>query len=533
MDNRAPGMTRRQVLRGAGGFTLAIPFLPSLLPRSAQAATATRPRLFWFGTDHGGCWDTNFFPDTAMLTSKAASAPGHMVASGPLTATMTTANGRTTLSPVLNASSTILTSRLVGKMNVLRGLDVPWYIAHNTGLHLGNYARNDNNGDCGAAVTGMGNRPTIDQIMAASSSFYSAADLSGVKLRSMVINSGRALSWAFSNPAQGVASPVQNVQGVNSSQQLFTSLFGGAGAATNPRPPVVDKILANYKSLRQSNTRLSAADKARLDAHIALVAQLQSSLGAHLSCTAPAAPPTTPANTTGSIRRPTPPPTASSGLTWSWRPSAAAPAASVCSAGATPPGFRITSERTGTTTSPTSGWTRNPRRGSRSRTRASSSRCSFTWQPSSIRSTTGWAAACWTARCWSGVRKAGWKPTRRTASPIVTCGAGAGFFKTGLYCDYRNVGETGGAIAPQSPAGYKTYAGLLYSQWLATVLQGMGVPPAEFELWKDSGGNVQKGYGTPYLGSDWTPSAAWKTHYKSLSSPYYTTASTLLPFLKA
>src|SRR5205823_5878636 len=181
---------------------------------------------------------------------KAASAAGHMVASGALTAA--TANGRTTLSPVLNASSTSLTARLVGKMNVLRGLDVPWYIAHNTGLHLGNYARNDNNGDCGAAVTGMGNRPTIDQIMAASSSFYTAADLSGVKLRSMVINSGRALSWAFSNRAQGVASPVQNVQGVNSSQQLFTSLFGGAGVATNPRPPVVDKILANYKSLRQS-----------------------------------------------------------------------------------------------------------------------------------------------------------------------------------------------------------------------------------------------------------------------------------------
>ena len=56
-------------------------------------------------------------------------------------------------------------------MNVLCGLDVPFYIAHNTGLHLGNYARNDGNGGDGKAVQAFP-RPTIDQIMAWSPSFY-------------------------------------------------------------------------------------------------------------------------------------------------------------------------------------------------------------------------------------------------------------------------------------------------------------------------------------------------------------------------
>ena len=72
---------------------------------------------------------------------------------------------------MLRAPSSALTAALVAKMNVLCGLDVPFYIAHNTGLHLGNYARNDGNGGDGKAVQAFP-RPTIDQIMAWSPSFY-------------------------------------------------------------------------------------------------------------------------------------------------------------------------------------------------------------------------------------------------------------------------------------------------------------------------------------------------------------------------
>ena len=84
----------------------------------------------------------------------------------------TTSGSDTVLSPVLRAPSSALSAALVAKMNVLWGLDVPFYIAHNTGLHLGNYARNDGNGGDGKAVQAFP-RPTIDQIMAWSPSFYS------------------------------------------------------------------------------------------------------------------------------------------------------------------------------------------------------------------------------------------------------------------------------------------------------------------------------------------------------------------------
>ena len=66
--------------------------------------------------------------------------------------------------------------------------------------------------------------------------------------------------------------------------------------------------------------------------------------------------------------------------------------------------------------------------------------------------------------------------------------------------------------------------GLLYSQWLGTVLQAMGVPPNEFERWGS------KGYGVPFLtGEDWTP--PYREHYGDTSSRYFEMASDPLPFL--
>ena len=73
--------------------------------------------------------------------------------------------------------------------------------------------------------------------------------------------------------------------------------------------------------------------------------------------------------------------------------------------------------------------------------------------------------------------------------PVVTFGSAAGRLKTGLLCDYRRIGNTASQFDPG--AGGKQTLGLLYSQWLATVLQAMGVPPSEFERWG------YKGYGYP------------------------------------
>ena len=110
------------------------------------------------------------FPSASLLTASQALYSDHTVRSGALVPT--TSGSDTVVSPVLRAPSSSLSAALVKKMNVLWGLDVPFYIAHNTGLHLGNYARNDGNGSDGKAVQAFP-RPTIDQIMAWSPSFYS------------------------------------------------------------------------------------------------------------------------------------------------------------------------------------------------------------------------------------------------------------------------------------------------------------------------------------------------------------------------
>ena len=279
---------------------------------------------------------------------------------------------------------------------------------------------------------------------------------------------------------------------------------------------MVDKILANYNSLRQSNTRLSAADKARLDAHIALLAQLQSSLAAHLSCTAPATPTDDADSHDPAIE----------GGRGQIRPALGGPGGG---------GVRCAASRIGVFGwGDTSGfsdyvgtdwhhdvaheWMNTQPQAWLAQSYQGFFEQVFLYLAAKLdQIDDGWAAACSTAPCWSGRRNRAWRRTKRTAFPVVTCGAGApsrpGFIAT-IATRARPA-----ALSPRAPAGYKTYPGLLYNQWLATVLQAWAFRLLQFELWKDGSGNLEKGYGTPYLGSDWTPSNAWTVHYKSLARP--------------
>jgi hypothetical protein len=70
---------------------------------------------------------------------------------------------------------------------------------------------------------------------------------------------------------------------------------------------------------------------------------------------------------------------------------------------------------------------------------------------------------------------------------------------TGLYVDYRNRTPTG---MLKSYGEEKGYTGLLYSQWLATVLQAMGLPRAE---WQNVPHNGTAGYGYPEIDENYAP----------------------------
>ena len=272
-------ISRRQLLRGAAGFSLAIPFLPSLLaPTRADAAVTGMRRFVQFCSSHGGIWGSNMYPADTTLTQSLAYA-GRTVRRGALTVSAQGADAQ--LSPVLRGPSGALTQGLASKMNVLRGLDVPFYIAHHTGGHLGNFARNDGNGSDGVAMQAFPT-PTIDQLMAWSPKFYES--LATVRERSLHVGSGLSYNW--SNP-QTKSGPIQGIVGNNDALDLFRRIFVPTDPKDDPNaslPPVVDRVLEDYKRLRDGNRRLSRDDKRRLDDHMQRLSELERRLKARPSC---------------------------------------------------------------------------------------------------------------------------------------------------------------------------------------------------------------------------------------------------------
>jgi hypothetical protein len=516
MARQVIDVTRRQMLIGLGGTALALPVLPSLLSRAyaADPIFTRKPRLFWLTTDHGGAFESSMFPAASLLTNKVDLFADHAIASGALKATV---NGdENVVSPVLRAKASSLSDALVAKMNVLYGLDVPFYIAHNTGLHLGNYARNDGNGGDGMAVQ-SDPRPTIDQIMAWSPSFYS--DLGSTRERAMIMSS-REVSWNYSDPTKQSGS-IDNVRGYDSSLQLFNKIFVPEDTGQPKRPPIVDRVLESYKRLRNGNRRISAADKQRLDDHIARIAELQRKLGATASC-AGVPTPSEDANRHQAN-------TALDATRYGQLFNDVVAAAFMCGTS------RIGVLAYGSTdrfVAYGGDWHQEVAHQWQSPDKQALIVDSYqkifegvfldmatkldveeapgmTYLDNSL--------LVWSQECCMSTHDS-------VTIPVVTFGSAAGFFKTGVFADYRRLGNPDSTFDPG--AGGKLTLGLLYNQFLATVLQSMGVPPTEFERWG------HKGYGVPFLSKEtWTPPYA--KHYMSTTSRYFQMASDILPFLQA
>jgi hypothetical protein len=521
MAKRVVDITRRQVLRGAGGFALALPFMASLAEKSALGGDPVytrRPRLFWFTTDHGGAFETNMFPDPSLLTNKASLFRDHPIASGALRATV--AGGRAVLSPILSAKASALTDRLVSKMNVLRGLDVPFYIAHNTGLHLGNYARNDGAGSDGEAAQ-KNPRPSIDQIMAWSPSFY--PDVSSIKQRAMVVNSTRAVSWNWSDPSHRKGT-IQNVRGVDSSRDLFNAIFVPPPAARTPaRPPIADFVLQSYKSLRDGNRRLSAWDRQRLGDHLDRLSELERKLGAIAS--ASCANVVKPTDEAEAHQAPEP---ADAATHWRLFTDVVAAAFACGTSRIAVFGVGATDKFVGYQgdwhEEVAHAWTGEDQQKLLNDSYQRFFETVFLDAASKLdaEEAPGVTYLDNSLLVWS---QESCMATHESSSiPVVTMGSAAGFFKTGVYADYRKMNDPG---SQWDPGGSNpVWLGVLYSQWLANVLLSMGVTAPEFELWG------HKGYGHPVLAAS-NVGPPWARHYGSTSSGYFQMASDVLPFLKA
>jgi hypothetical protein len=270
---KTKSISRRQFLFGAGGAALALPFLPSLLSREARAAGAVTPKAFigisaWNGLYRMSGPTSQLMPSTtvnpttrAIIAGRGAPVsytqtvlPQRTLYSAPLS-TIATANGGA-ISDIIDKNYT----PLLGKMLMLQGLD---YLGmgsafHHTG-HFGNWFQ--------VATQTSGNAPmaTLDYVIANHNKAaglpsdivcYTASYADRGQVTSFRAD-GTANSNLFYNPAT-----------------LWDSYFANNKIPTNLKKTVVDQVLADYKAVRGS-VRLGAADRQKLDTHIALLAQTE------------------------------------------------------------------------------------------------------------------------------------------------------------------------------------------------------------------------------------------------------------------
>ncbi len=425
------------------------------------------------GTNHGGVWQEFMYPRDMSVLTQSTQYAGRTIRRGDLPLAVN--GGIASISDVLSASSSVLTSSLANKLNLLRGFDVTFYLAHHRGGHLGNYAECDGNGTDGQTIQSQ-RIPTIDQVMAWSSSFY--PDLGTIKERSLTIgNNGMSANW--SSP-QSQTGEIQNVAPENDSLALFNRIFVPPEDPGEKRPLIVDRVLDDYKRLRNSNRRLSSADKQRLDDHIERLDELQRKLEVVVSC--------------GDIQ----PPTESSTSLWSEQGYSTNPDLNrqfwqlhndVIAAAFSCDTCRIATMLVGDIFSPTGGdWHQDVAHQCNQLT----DKEALMWESyqrffegvfldlaaklDAIADTEGTVLDN-TLLQWT--MESGPSTHDPIEMPVVTAGGAGGFFKTGNYCDYRDLNRKGHVA--QAPSLVDTNIGLVYNQWLGTVLQSMGLAPSEYE----------------------------------------------------
>jgi hypothetical protein len=501
---------RRRFLRGAGGAALALPILPSLYASDAQAqAAATQRNFVMLRTDHGGAYQRHMFPAASTLTERQTYA-GHEIRRGALVGSV--AGGETRLSDVLRAPSSTLTASLIAKMNVINGIDVPYYMGHNRAAALGNFADSD---QVESTVLNGAGRMTIDQIMGWSSSFY--ADLSKVKERVLVHGWG---SWVWSNPTARTGTLQRAERNVGSNVELFDKLFATTTAPT--RPLIVDRVIEDYRRL-SGNPRLSAQDKRRLTEHMDRLFELQRKLQLSGAVVAPSRP------------------TADTGVIGNAAGYAISPdrhvqaaqlyfdiVAAAFSAGASRIYVHIP-DHVGQFSNFGGDWHQDIAHQTHASLNAANIELAsyqtyfsravldFVSKLNAVSNGVGGTLLDNSLVVWT--HESGNFTHDSTSVPFITFGSASGWLRTGQYLDYRNLTKTIGTDAPVQ--NEPRWNGLLMHQWCGTALQSMGIPKSQYENLSQNGGYPDFNYrGRDYPASAY-PDSVWNA------------TGDLLPWMKA
>ncbi|HET9957798.1 MAG TPA: DUF1552 domain-containing protein [Polyangiaceae bacterium] len=303
-------ISRRMFLQGVSGSLLALPFLPSLVARSAEAQSAAAPLRLITIKSYSAQNIRDFYPARAVPGytlrgyggDETGGANGKQDGTLALTQSLSANSGKHSNGSVYTGKQAPLRdfaspgiSRILGpalnpyldKLLLLRGLDFLPDTNHNDGGILGNFG----GGAISDSAGSIREVPTIDQVLAYSPKFYSTAPPGG---RSLHLSPGRQNTFSYTHAGKK-GGPVTQVQADTDPRLVFDRIFANVSApaaeGVNPNSLLVNRVIEDYRRLR-SHPRMSAEDRARMEQHIALMAELEARLQSKpgAACQAPPRP---------------------------------------------------------------------------------------------------------------------------------------------------------------------------------------------------------------------------------------------------
>lgn len=255
-------------LKGTGGAALALPLLPSLLPREAWAQNVSpTKRYFNFvgGYDYGH--HQHWFPTLNQPSQMHSPANGDQAFRYQALNTFVSPTSTSNLSLILGNRL----NPLVNKMNIFRALNLHTRIAHGQGHMLGNIAASDGHD---TLVTSLKRLRTIDQVLAGNRNFTPHT-------RDPLILSPNS-AYSFQGDALG------NVSRVGARwpkphelfNTLFTGISEGGGTTTTPAHPrrdILTRVMEDYQRVINGRT-ISSNDKNVLNNIMDQISDIQARL---------------------------------------------------------------------------------------------------------------------------------------------------------------------------------------------------------------------------------------------------------------
>jgi hypothetical protein len=264
---RTDRRSRRLFLRGAGGFVLAAPHLPSVLPRAWAAPAARRFVCVWHENGRRlAQWYPARSESELILPSKDLG------------------DGRTREMRLKDLPPGPISAVLGPEFDPFRDkLLLPKSLNYDPKTGGGH---NDAFSLCGTFKNAE--HPSIDQVLAQSSKIYpSTPAVRALNLRAPTYKPGSGNLMTISRRRVGGA--IIPVEAITNPRSAFRDLFGSAVVSADGTPnalfeqeragtrTVVDAVYEDYARLR-SNRRLTAPDRAYLEAHLTFLHELQQRL---------------------------------------------------------------------------------------------------------------------------------------------------------------------------------------------------------------------------------------------------------------